>query len=125
VMVPGGVGYGWSKRTLVSYTETLAVQLAPTFIRVNCVHPTNCNTHLLHHQGMYNIFRPDLSEPSREDAEQAFVHFQAMPIPYIEPADVSSLVLFLASDEARYITGQQIRVDAGSLLKSPVGPAGR
>jgi NAD(P)-dependent dehydrogenase (short-subunit alcohol dehydrogenase family) len=45
-----------------------------------------------------------------------------MPIPYVEPVDVSNLVLFLASDEARYITGQQIRVDAGSLLKFPNGP---
>ena len=124
-MGPGGAGYGWSKRTLVSYTETLAMQLAPSFIRVNCVHPTNCNTHLLHNQGMYEIFRPDLSSPSREDAEPAFVQFQAMPIPYIEPVDVSNLVLFLASDEARYVTGQQIRVDAGSLLKAPGGPAGR
>jgi NAD(P)-dependent dehydrogenase (short-subunit alcohol dehydrogenase family) len=124
-MGPGGVGYGWSKRTLVSYTETLAVQLAPKFIRVNCVHPTNCNTDLLQNQGMYDVFRPDLSSPTREDAETAFVHFQAMPIPYIEPIDVSNLVLFLASDESRYLTGQQIRVDAGSLLKSPGGPAGR
>ena len=38
------------------------------------------------------------------------------------PVDISNLVLFLASDEARYITGQQIRVDAGSLLKFPNGP---
>jgi NAD(P)-dependent dehydrogenase (short-subunit alcohol dehydrogenase family) len=45
-----------------------------------------------------------------------------MPIPYVEPVDISNLVLFLASDEARYITGQQIRVDAGSLLKFPNGP---
>jgi NAD(P)-dependent dehydrogenase (short-subunit alcohol dehydrogenase family) len=47
-----------------------------------------------------------------------------MPIPYVEPVDISNLVLFLASDEARYITGQQIRVDAGSLLKFPSGPQG-
>jgi NAD(P)-dependent dehydrogenase (short-subunit alcohol dehydrogenase family) len=45
-----------------------------------------------------------------------------MPIPYVEPVDISNLVLFLASDEARYVTGQQIRVDAGSLLKYPQGP---
>jgi NAD(P)-dependent dehydrogenase (short-subunit alcohol dehydrogenase family) len=50
--------------------------------------------------------------------------FQAMPIPYVEPADISNVVLFLASDESRYVTGQQIRVDAGSLLKFPQGPPG-
>ncbi len=52
----------------------------------------------------------------------AFTMFQAMPIPYVEPADISNVVLFLASDESRYVTGQQIRVDAGSLLKFPQGP---
>ena len=40
-----------------------------------------------------------------------------MPIPYVEPADISNAVLFLASDEARYITGVQLRVDAGGYLK--------
>jgi NAD(P)-dependent dehydrogenase (short-subunit alcohol dehydrogenase family) len=54
--------------------------------------------------------------------EPAFTFFQAMPIPYVEPVDISNMVLFLASDEARYVTGQQIRVDAGSLLKFPAGP---
>ena len=42
---------------------------------------------------------------------------QAMPIPYIEPVDVSNMVLFLASDESRYVTGMQMRVDAGGYLK--------
>jgi SDR family mycofactocin-dependent oxidoreductase len=122
-MGPGGAGYGWSKRTLVGYTEALALQLAPESIRVNCVHPTNCNTAMLHNEGMYQTFRPDLAHPTRVDAESAFTQFQAMPIPYVEPLDISNLVLFLASDDARYITGQQIRVDGGALLKFPNGPA--
>jgi NAD(P)-dependent dehydrogenase (short-subunit alcohol dehydrogenase family) len=71
---------------------------------------------------MYNIFRPDLDSPTREDVEPAFTAFQAMPIPYVEPADISNLVLFLACDESRYVTGQQICVDGGSLLKWPNGP---
>jgi SDR family mycofactocin-dependent oxidoreductase len=118
----GGTGYGFAKRQLVAYVEALALQVASHMIRVNAVHPTNCNTDLLHNQWMYNIFRPDLDAPTREDVEPSFVAFQAMPIPYVEPVDISNLVLFLASDEARYITGQQIRVDAGSLLKFPNGP---
>lgn len=122
VMGPGSAGYGWAKRTLVSYGEQMALHLAPRFIRVNVIHPTNVNTHLLHNDGLYRVFRPDLENPTRADAEPAFTTFQAMPIPYVEPEDISNLVLFLASDEARYITGQQIRVDAGSLLKMPNGP---
>lgn len=122
-MGPGSAGYGWSKKTLIGYTEQMALHLAPQFIRVNCVHPTNVNTHLLHNDGIYQQFRPDLEHPARDDAEPAFNMFHAMPIPYVEPVDISNLVLYLASDEARYVTGQQIRVDAGSLLKFPSGPA--
>jgi SDR family mycofactocin-dependent oxidoreductase len=122
-MGAGGGGYSWSKRTLVGYVEQMALHLAPRMIRVNAIHPTNCNTHLLHNDGLYSLFRPDVENPSREDVMPAFTYFQAMPIPYVEPLDISNVVLFLASEESRYVTGQQIRVDAGSLLKFPNGPA--
>ena len=124
MMGPGSAGYGWAKRILIEYTEQIALQLAPRFIRANAIHPTNCNTHLLHNDGLYAMFRPDLEHPTRADVEPAFTMFQAMPIPYVEPVDISNVVLFLASDESRYVTGQQIRVDAGSLLKFPQGPPG-
>jgi SDR family mycofactocin-dependent oxidoreductase len=124
-MGPGGSGYAWAKSTLISYVEQMAMVLAPKMIRVNAMHPTNCNTHLLHNDGMYGVFRPDMKtqKPTREDAEPAFTYFQAMPIPYVEPEDIAHLAVFLASDESRYITGQQVRVDAGALLKFPNGPA--
>ena len=125
-MGPGGVGYGWSKRVLIEYSEQLSLQVAPKMIRVNTIHPTNVNTHLLQNEGIYSMFRPDLvaagKKPTREDAELAFGFFQAMPIPYVEPEDIANLGVFLASDESRYMTGQQIRVDAGSLLRWPNGP---
>ena len=57
----------------------------------------------------------------REDAELAFTFFQAMPIPYVEPEDVANLALFLASDESRFITGQQIGIDGGALIKARRG----
>ncbi|ORJ62768.1 mycofactocin-coupled SDR family oxidoreductase [Mycobacterium simiae] len=125
---PGGSGYGWSKRILIEYSEQMSNHLAPRFIRVNTIHPTNVNTHLLHQDGFYSVFRPDLvadgQKPTLEDVRPALTYFQAMPIPWIEPEDVANLAVFLASDESRYITGQQIRIDAGSLLKFPNGPTG-
>ena len=127
-MGPGGRGYGWSKRVIVEYVEEMSLALADRLIRVNAIHPTNCNTHLLQNDGMYSMFRPDLTQQgkqaTREEAEPLFTIFQAMPIPYIEPEDMANLGVFLASDESRYVTGQQIRVDAGSLLKWPNGPGG-
>lgn len=122
-MGPGGDGYAWSKKILVEYTEHLALHLAARFIRVNCIHPTNVNTHLLHNEYVYSAFRPDLEHPTREDVLPAFTHFQGMPIPYVEPSDIANLAAFLCSEDARYITGQQIRVDAAALLKFPNGPS--
>lgn len=118
----GGMGYSWAKKTLIGYTEQMAMVLAARSIRVNAIHPTNCNTHLLHNDELYRVFRPDLENPTREDVEPAFTYFQAMPIPYVEPLDISNAVLYFACDESRYVTGQQHRVDAGSLLRWPNGP---
>jgi NAD(P)-dependent dehydrogenase (short-subunit alcohol dehydrogenase family) len=70
---------------------------------------------------MYRLFRPDVDQPTREDAEAAFPSMQAMPIPYVEPRDISNAVLFLASDESRYVTGLQLRVDAGAVIKQLPG----
>ncbi|EME16708.1 mycofactocin-coupled SDR family oxidoreductase [Rhodococcus triatomae] len=113
----GGVAYVFSKRALSQYVHELATHLAPRRIRANVVHPTNCNTDMLQSEPMYRSFRPDLEKPTRADAEPAFHVQQAMPVPYVEPEDISDTVLFLASDEAKYVTGMQMRVDAGGYLK--------
>jgi SDR family mycofactocin-dependent oxidoreductase len=115
---PGGTGYQFTKRALSDYIHELALNLAPLGIRANVVHPTNVNTPMLQSDPMYRSFRRDLENPTREDAEMAFPAMQAMKIPYVEPVDISNAVLFLASDEARYVTGIQLRVDAGGYLKS-------
>jgi len=118
----GGAGYQFSKQVVAHYVNDLALTLAPKGIRVNALHPTNVNTDMLQSPPMYRAFRPDLPEPTRADAELAFPVMNAMPIPYIEPEDVSELVLFLASDASRYVTGQQIKVDAGGFLKKVPWP---
>jgi SDR family mycofactocin-dependent oxidoreductase len=114
---PGGMAYVPSKRALSTYVHDLATELAPRGIRANVVHPTNCNTDMLQSEPMYKSFRPDLEHPTQADAEPVFYVQQAMKVPWIEPVDISNAVLWLASDEARYVTGMQVRVDAGGYLK--------
>lgn len=114
---PGGAGYGLAKQFISEYIVVLARQVAAQGIRVNAVHPTNCNTDMLHSRPMYRAFRKDLPDPTRADVEDAFPRMQSMPIPYVEPDDVAHAVVYLASDESRYVTGLQLAVDGGALLK--------
>lgn len=114
---PGGMGYMVSKRMISEYVHYLATELAVRGIRANVVHPTNCNTDMLQSPPMYQSFRPDLENPTRADAEPVFGVQQAMKVNYIEPEDISNAVLWLASDESRFVTGMQLRVDAGGYLK--------
>ncbi|KUI29017.1 mycofactocin-coupled SDR family oxidoreductase [Mycobacterium sp. GA-2829] len=114
---PGGMAYVHSKRALSNYVHDLATELSARGIRANVVHPTNCNTNMLQSEPMYRSFRPDLEHPQQADAEPVFYVQQAMKVPWVEPEDISNAVLWLASDEARFVTGAQLRVDAGGYLK--------
>ncbi len=114
---PGGMAYMTAKRLLSQYVHDLATELSVRGIRANVVHPTNCNTDMLQSEPMYRSFRPDLEHPTRADAEPVFGIQQAMRIPFIEPEDISNAILWLASDESRYVTGLQLRVDGGGYLK--------
>jgi SDR family mycofactocin-dependent oxidoreductase len=114
---PGGSGYSYAKRMVAEFIHEIARQVAPRMIRANAVHPTNCNTNMLNSDPMYRAFRPDLEKPTREDAVIAFPAQNAMPIPFVEPVDISNAVVYLASEESRYVTGMQMKIDAGSYLK--------
>jgi (+)-trans-carveol dehydrogenase len=109
--------YNSAKHGLVGLMRTLANELAPHFIRVNSVHPTTVNTEMIQNEMTYKLFRPDLEHPTAEDGKDAFTSLNALPIPWVEARDISNAVLFLASDEARYITGVTLPVDAGAFIK--------
>ncbi|XUL85872.1 mycofactocin-coupled SDR family oxidoreductase [Streptomyces galilaeus] len=114
---PGGLGYSFAKRQVAAFVHDLATVLLSRRIRVNGLHPTNVNTDMLNSDIMYRSFRPDLENPTREDALVSFPATTGMDIPYVEPEDVSDMVLFLVSDESRYVTGMQMRVDAGGYVR--------
>jgi (+)-trans-carveol dehydrogenase len=111
--------YVAAKHGVVGLMRTLALELAPEMIRVNSIHPTSVDTDMIQNQMLYELFAPDLeeSERTRENLGERFKAMNALPIPWVDPVDISNAVLFLASDEARYITGVTLPVDAGSLTK--------
>jgi (+)-trans-carveol dehydrogenase len=99
--------------------RTLALELAPEMIRVNSVHPTSVNTHMILNPRNYALFAPDKAEQDRtpDVLVERFKTVNALPIPWVEPEDISNAVLWLASDEARYVTGVTLPIDAGALAK--------
>jgi SDR family mycofactocin-dependent oxidoreductase len=109
--------YVSAKHGVVGLMKTLALELAPDMIRVNSVHPTSVNTDMVHNKAMYDLFAPDLDNPTREQVGERFQTLNALPIMWVEPVDISNAVLWLASDESRYVTGVTLPVDAGSLAK--------
>ncbi len=106
-----------AKHGVVGLMRTFAVELGQHFIRVNSVHPTNVNTPMFMNKGTMKLFRPDLKNPGPDDLKVAAQFMHVLPIGWVEPVDISNAVLFLASDESRYITGLPVTVDAGSMLK--------
>lgn len=111
--VRGAGQYVAAKHGVVGLARTLAMELAPRSIRVNTVHPGSVATPMILNDRIYRRLRPDLENPTREDAAEALAARNLLPVPWVEPEDVSDAVLFLASPESRYITGQQLAVDAG------------
>jgi SDR family mycofactocin-dependent oxidoreductase len=109
--------YVAAKHGVVGLMRAFAVELGQHNIRVNSVHPTNVNTPMFMNEGTMKMFRPDLENPTVEDFKPVAQFMHVLPVGWVEPEDISNAVLFLASDDARYITGVALPVDAGSMLK--------
>ncbi len=114
---PGVSHYVAAKHGLVGLMKTLALELAPRGIRVNSLHPTGVSTKMILDDAMVAMALPGDPEPTVEKYAAMLTRQQAMPVPWVEPIDVSNALLFLASDEARYITGVALPVDAGAVIK--------
>jgi SDR family mycofactocin-dependent oxidoreductase len=111
----GVAHYTAAKHGVVGLMRSLAHELAPHNVRVNCVHPTNVDTPLIQNDAVSGAFRPDLDRPpTRAEFAEAARGMNLLAVPWVEPVDVANATLFLASDEARYITAVTLPVDAGA-----------
>jgi SDR family mycofactocin-dependent oxidoreductase len=110
--------YTAAKHGAVGLMRTVANELAPDSIRVNTVHPSAVDDEMLQNQPLYHLFMPDRQgEITRDEVAPTLQSVNALPVPWVEPEDISNAVRFLASNEARYITGVTLPVDAGAFVK--------
>jgi (+)-trans-carveol dehydrogenase len=113
-----GLGdYKAAKNGVLALKDTLACELAEHFIRVNAICPTAVDTPMIHNDSLHRAFRPDLENPGRDDVRAGFAEMNLLPIPWVDPVDVSNAIVWLCSDAARYVTGITLPVDAGNHLK--------
>jgi SDR family mycofactocin-dependent oxidoreductase len=110
--------YTSSKHAVVGLARTLANELGERGIRVNTVHPGAVATTMILNDVTLRQLRPDLEQPTVDDAAETLTARHLLPVPWVEPVDIANAVVFLASDEARYITGTQLVVDAGLLARA-------
>src|SRR5882757_6153160 len=114
---PNQVHYNMGKHAVVGLMRTLANELAPHFIRANTIHPSSTNTKMIQNEAIWSAFAPGVENPTVADFGDTFTAMNLLPIPWMEPVDISHAVAWLASDESRYVTGVTLPVDAGFLAK--------
>jgi SDR family mycofactocin-dependent oxidoreductase len=102
--------YVAAKHGVVGIAKTMANELARHKIRVNTVHPTGVNTPMLEGLG-------GLDPLIAKDQNLGSIFVNTLPVEVVEPRDISNAVLFLASDEAQYVTGLEFTVDAGNTIR--------
>ena len=116
---PNLAHYVAAKWGVIGLVKTLALEVATKGITVNAVCPAAVDTDMVHNPAFYGLFAPDLVNPTREQVEPRYVGLNQIPIPWMDPSEISKAIRFLVSDDARYITGSTVDVACGETALMP------
>ncbi|MCW2496729.1 mycofactocin-coupled SDR family oxidoreductase [Jatrophihabitans sp.] len=115
----GSIGhYTAAKFGVIGLVKSTAIEVGPVGIRVNAICPTNVNTEMALNPTVYSAWCPDIEDPTKEDVLERMSSVHPLRVPYVEPEDVSRQMLYLVSDDARYVTGEVLTVSAGLIAFS-------
>jgi SDR family mycofactocin-dependent oxidoreductase len=109
--------YTATKHAVIGLMRSLVNEVSPHRIRVNCVNPTAVDTPMIQNEAFYQF----CGGTTAQEMGAVFQALHTLPVPWVEAADISNAVLFLASDESRYVTGLTLWVDAGLGTKVGTG----
>lgn len=114
--------YTASKWGVIGMMKSIAIEYAEYGIRANCVAPSNVNSgdrlSMTNCQATFDLFCPDLESPTREDAMARMKMMHPLGVPGVDPEDISNAILYLVSDEARYVSGEVLHVAAGLIANN-------
>jgi SDR family mycofactocin-dependent oxidoreductase len=105
--------YVAAKWGVIGLIKSVALEVATYGIRANAVCPTSVGTEMIFNKPFEELFLPDIASPTPEQVRDAYQSLHPLPVAWLEPSDVSRSVLFLASDQARFITGEALSIAAG------------
>jgi SDR family mycofactocin-dependent oxidoreductase len=115
--VPNLSHYSSAKHALTGLGRSLANELGSHNIRVNTINPGNVRTDMTQNEALRSLFMPGVEHPTAEQFEAVAQSLNVLPVAWIESIDISNALLFLVSDEGRFITGVTLPVDAGGTQK--------
>jgi len=111
--MPNLAHYVAAKWGVIGFIKSVALEVAAHGITANVVCPATVDTDMVHNPPMYSLFCPGMADPQREDVEPVYRRMNPMREPWLSPQDVSAAVAFLASDEARFVSGTTLEVSMG------------
>ncbi|WP_068155700.1 mycofactocin-coupled SDR family oxidoreductase [Rhodococcus phenolicus] len=109
--------YSASKWGVIGLTKSAALDLAQHGITVNAIAPGNISTPMIHNDFLYGMLRPDLEKPTADDVAPVFTSLHAQPVPWLDPAEITRVVLFFAAEGSSHISGTVLPVDAGNAAR--------
>ncbi len=112
-VTPGMGHYATTKHAVTGLARAFAVELAPYSIRSNSIHTGTVRTPMVDNALGRSLYT-GTTTPTESEFGEALTRLNALPVPWLEPEDVSNAVLYLAGDESRYVTGTQVVIDAGN-----------
>jgi SDR family mycofactocin-dependent oxidoreductase len=110
--VPHLSHYAATKWGLIGFVKSVALEIAGSGITANVVCPATVDTPMVHNEALYSLFAPDIGAPTKELVRPRYEALNPMRVAWLDPQEISNVVLFLVSDRSAFISGETIEVSA-------------